>query len=159
MTLSLERLCLSFLSLCLFAVLTIHAQDLDDVKISGKIVDSNNQAVVGATIKATEIQTGAERTVTSNEEGKYSIIELKPGIYKVLVGATGFGTKVSAELQTVSGQNVQLDFQLSPAGVTAEQNVTVTDDDAPVVDTTRTIVGGTITEREIEEIPNNSRNP
>ncbi|MEP7211840.1 MAG: carboxypeptidase regulatory-like domain-containing protein [Acidobacteriota bacterium] len=159
MNLPLGRRCLSFFSLCLFAALAINAQDLDDVEISGRIVDSNNQAVVGATIKATETQTGVERTVTSNEEGRYSIIELKPGVYKVIVNATGFGAKGSAELQTVSGQNVRLDFDLSPAGVTAEQNVTVTDDDAPIVDTSRTIVGGTITEREIEEIPNSGRNP
>jgi hypothetical protein len=156
---SFGRLCLSILSLCLFAVLAANAQDLDDVKITGKIVDSNNLAVVGATVKATELGTGVERTVTSNEEGKYSIIELKPGVYKVRVEATGFGTKESTDLQTVSGQNVQLDFSLAPADVRAEQNVTVTDDDAPVVDTSRTIVGGTITEREIEEIPNASRNP
>ena len=44
------------------------------------------------------------------------------------------------------------------ADVRAEQNVTVTDDDGPVVDPTRTIVGGTITGREIEEIPNTTRN-
>ena len=39
-----------------------------------------------------------------------------------------------------------------------KRTVTVTEDDGPPVDTTRTIVGGTITEREIEEIPNNTRN-
>jgi len=43
--------------------------------------------------------------------------------------------------------------------VTAETTVTVTEDDAPLVDTTRTIVGNTITEREIEEIPTDSRSP
>ncbi|MGH9819598.1 MAG: hypothetical protein ACRD43_05465, partial [Pyrinomonadaceae bacterium] len=58
----------------------------------------------------------------------------------------------------VSGQVVQLDFKLSPASVTAEQTVNVTDEDAPVIDTTRTVVGDTITQREIEEIPNDSRN-
>jgi len=160
MNLSLERLVLSLISVCFFAVLTtLHAQDLDDVKITGKVVDPNGLAVVGATVKASEVQTGVERTVTSDEEGKYSIIELKPGVYKVRVDATGFGAKETAELQTVSGQGLQLDFALAPADVRAEQNVTVTDDDAPVVDTARTIVGGTITEREVEELPNTARNP
>ena len=36
---------------------------------------------------------------------------------------------------------------------------TVNQDDVPLVDTTRTVVGGTIEEREIEELPNNTRNP
>ena len=42
--------------------------------------------------------------------------------------------------------------------MTAVQEVQA-DDEGPLVDTTRTVVGGTISEREIEEIPNVSRNP
>ncbi|MCV4770817.1 hypothetical protein OFC10_32780, partial [Escherichia coli] len=53
----------------------------------------------------------------------------------------------------------QLDFILSPADVRAEATVTVSDDDGPAIDTSRTIVGSTLSAREIEDIPNNSRNP
>jgi hypothetical protein len=70
----------------------------------------------------------------------------------------GFGTQEKIDLTTIAGQNVQLDFNLAPAGVSAEQIVTLEGDDAPVVDTTRTVVGGTVTQREIEELPNISRN-
>lgn len=149
------------LSLVFFVALTapIAAQDLDDVVIDGKVTDSNGLPVVGATVLATETTTGAERTVTTNDGGRYRIIDLKPGIYKVKVSATGFGAKERVDLTTISGQALQLDFNLSPADVQATATVTVGDDDAPLVDTTRTVVGGTITEREIEEIPNSSRNP
>lgn len=159
MKISARKVVLVFLSVLIFATADLHAQDLDDVKISGKVVDSNGLALVGAAVKATEIQTGVQRTVTSDDSGRYSLIELKPGVYKVRVEATGFGAKETTDIHTVSGQNVQLDFSLAPADVRAVQNVVVTDDDGPVVDTTRTVVGGTITEREIEEIPNVSRNP
>src|SRR5205085_1037390 len=71
----------------------------------------------------------------------------------------GFGVQETGSLTTISAQNVQLDFKLTPASVRAEQTVTVSEDDTPVVDTTRTVVGGTITQREIEELPNSSRNP
>ncbi|MEO5859634.1 MAG: carboxypeptidase regulatory-like domain-containing protein [Pyrinomonadaceae bacterium] len=135
------------------------AQDLDDVTIAGRITDSNGLAVVGAAITVTEQASGTERTVTSNEQGRYRLIELKPGVYKVKAAATGFGAKERINLETVAGQNLQLDFNLSPADVQAQATVTVGDDDAPLVDTTRTIVGSTITERDIEEIPNASRNP
>ena len=70
-----------------------------------------------------------------------------------------FPRKIKTELETISGQNVQLDFKLDPADVTAEQIVTLEGENEPVIDTTRTVVGGTITEREIEELPNSSRNP
>ena len=152
------RLSLAILSIILFA-LAASAQDLDDVTLTGRVADSNGLAIVGATVKATLVDTGAERTVTTNDEGRFRLVELKPGLYKVTVSQTGFGTKVRNDLQTLSGQNLQIDFQLAPADVKADATVTVTEEDTPVVDVTRTVVGGTISEREIEEIPNNSRNP
>ena len=54
---------------------------------------------------------------------------------------------------------MQLDFNLAPAGVTAQQIITLEGENEPIIDTTRTVVGGTISEREIEEIPNTARNP
>ncbi|HEX6279554.1 MAG TPA: carboxypeptidase regulatory-like domain-containing protein, partial [Pyrinomonadaceae bacterium] len=147
------------LALLLLTAVVSYGQDLDDVTISGRITDSNGLAVVGATVTVTDQGSGAERTVTTNEDGRYRIIELKPGVYKVKASAAGFGAKERINLETVAAQNLQLDFTLAPADVQAEATVTVGDDDAPAVDTTRTIVGSTLSEREIEEIPNNARNP
>lgn len=151
------RIVPSFLSVVLCLVAAINAQDLDDVTFSGRIADLNNLAIAGATITVTEIASGTERTVTTNDEGRYRIIELKPGLYKIKVSAPGFGLREKADIETISGQNVQLDFTLAPADVKAATDVTVTEEDAPLVDTTRTVVGGTITTREIEELPNTSR--
>jgi Carboxypeptidase regulatory-like domain/TonB-dependent Receptor Plug Domain/TonB dependent receptor len=151
------RLSLAIISIFLLAF-TVSAQDLDDVTLTGRVTDSNGLAIVGATVKATLVDTGAERTVVTNDDGRFRLIELKPGLYKVAVSQSGFGTKQRADLQTVSGQNLQIDFQLAPADIKADTTVTVSDDDSPPVDVTRTVVGGTISEREIEEIPNNTRN-
>lgn len=134
------------------------AQDLDNVSISGKITDSNNAPVVGANVTATLTTTGVERSVVTNEDGVYRLITLPPGNYTVKFSATGFGNKEQKDLITVAGQNVQLNISLAPAGVTAEQTITIDGDDAPLVDTTRTVVGGTITSRELEELPVNTRN-
>lgn len=134
------------------------AQDLDDVTFSGKVLDSNNAAIVGASVTATQVETGAVRTFVTDENGRYRIVELKPGLYKVKVAANGFGAREKTDIETISGQSIQLDFTLSPADVTAEQTVTI-EADSPAVDVTRIVVGGTVTEREVEELPNNSRNP
>jgi len=135
------------------------AQDLDDVTIGGRITDSNGLAVVGASITATRVETGEARTVVTDDEGRYKFLKLKPGTYKIKAAADGFGAKETPEIVTISAQNLLRDFTLSPADVRAETTVTVTADDGPPVDTSRTIVGGTITERDIEEIPNTTRNP
>jgi hypothetical protein len=160
MNVLLRRTIPSLLSIALLvAAISANAQDLDDVTFAGKVVDSNNLAIVGATVTVTETTSGTERTVTTNDEGRYRGIEFKPGTYKIKVSASGFGAKERVDLETVSGQNVQLDFTLSPADVTASTSVTVSEEDDPAVDTTRTVVGGTITAREIEELPVDSRNP
>lgn len=134
------------------------AQDLDDVTISGRIVDSNNAPIVGASVTATLVTTNVERTVVTDDDGRYRIVELQPGLYKVRASQTGFGTKEKIDLETIAGQNVQLNFTLAPADVVAEQTVTI-EADSSAVDTTRTVVGGTVTQREIEELPNNTRSP
>lgn len=147
--------CLTFM---IFAA-TNFAQSLDTVTITGRITDPNGQSVAGATVTATQVETGAERTATSNDEGRYQIVELQPGTYNIKSTGGGFGVSEKQGLATISGQNVQLDFALSVSDVKVEQTVTIGDDDAPVVDTTRTVVGGTVTQREVEELPNNTRNP
>src|SRR4051812_20350134 len=78
------------------------AQDLDDVSVSGKITDSNGQAVVGATVTATSLDTTAERTVVTDDKGAYRIVKLKPGIYKVKASASGFGIQETPEIPTIS---------------------------------------------------------
>lgn len=135
------------------------AQDLDDVTFAGKVTDANGLAVVGASVVAVSVDTGEERTAVTDDEGRYKLVKLKPGNYKLKVTGNGFGTQETTEIQTVSAQNVAQDFKLSPADVKAETIVTVTEDDGPAVDTSRTVVGGTITGREIEELPTNTRNP
>lgn len=146
-------ICLSVLGLNFNAA----SQDLDNVTISGKVTDSNNLPVAGVSVTAVLTQTGVEKTVVANEDGRYKLIQLKPGTYTVKTSAAGFAEQIKTDLATISAQNVQLDFTLAPAGVQAEVT-TLGGDDAPLVDTSRIIVGGTVTEREIEEIPNNSRN-
>lgn len=135
------------------------AQDLDKVSISGKITDSNKAPIAGATVTAIVTTNGTERTVVTGDDGSYKIIQLEPGNYTVKFSAAGFGTKAQKEFTALAGQNLQFNIDLAPADVKAEQTIVIDDDSALTVDTTRTIVGGTITQREIEELPNNTRSP
>lgn len=135
-----------------------YAQDLDDVTITGRVTDQNGAIIPGATVTAILVKTNAERSVDANDDGRYRIIELEPGEYTVRVEVAGFATEEKTNLATVAGQNVQLDFTLRPADVTAEQ-IVVNEAEAPAVDTTRTVVGGTVTTEEVEDLPNSTRSP
>jgi hypothetical protein len=134
------------------------AQDLDNVTISGRVTDQNGAVIPGATITATLTATKVERSVVADGDGRYKLIQLSPGVYSVKAAFQNFAAEEKTDLTTIAGQNVQLDFTLKPAGVTAEA-VVVSAAEAPQVDTTRTVVGGTVTTREVESLPVNTRSP
>src|SRR5258708_22102375 len=49
--------------------------------ISGTVRDSSGSAVAGATVTVRNVGTSAERSVTSGDNGQYTIPRLPPGIY------------------------------------------------------------------------------
>ena len=134
------------------------AQDLDNVTISGSVTDQNGALIPAATVTAMLIETRVERTIVADGDGHYKLIQLAPGVYSVKASFTNFATEEKTDLTTIAGQNVQLDFVLKPATVTAE-TVIVSAAEPPQVDTSRTVVGGTVTTREVESLPVNTRSP
>ena len=146
------------LAASLLFALTVAAQDLDNVTISGKVTDQNGAVIPGATVTATLVATKVDRTAVTDDNGNYKLIQLPPGIYSVKASSASFATEEKKDLTTIAAQHVQLDFVMKPAGVTAEA-VVVSTAEPTQVDTTRTVVGGTVTTREIEALPNASRSP
>ncbi|HVF30382.1 MAG TPA: carboxypeptidase regulatory-like domain-containing protein [Pyrinomonadaceae bacterium] len=151
-----KRFVFSFLVVFTAAFCAV-SQDLDDVTLGGQVFDINGLPVAGATLTATHLDSKLERTTISNTEGKFRFIELRPGIYRVRAAATGFAVRETIQLPTVSGQNLRIDITLEPA--TIVESATVTIETVPLIDITRTIVGATVTEQQIEELPNATRNP
>jgi Carboxypeptidase regulatory-like domain/TonB dependent receptor/TonB-dependent Receptor Plug Domain len=137
---------------------TARAQDLDTVTISGRVTDQNKAVIPGATVTATLVKTAVARTVVTDGDGHYKLIQLEPGVYNLKASFTNFAAEEKTGLSTIAGQNIPLDFTLKPAGVTAEA-VVVSAGETPLVDTTRTVVGGTVEAHEIESLPVNSRSP
>src|SRR5690606_10328389 len=153
-----------FLSLCaLFCVLALAAvsfgQDLDDVTIMGLIVDRHGSVIPGASVTLTETGTGTSRTGVTDSSGAFRFLEIEPGDYSLIVASPGFGS-VERELGSLSaGRELVIEFELSPAAVTADTEVTVESSDVPDVDTTRIVVSSTVESVEIEELPNLDRHP
>jgi hypothetical protein len=137
-------------------VTSIRAQDLDEVGISGRVIDQNGAVIRGVLVKAVLTETATERTTFTDSNGRYRLIELPPGDYSVTASFSGFAPETRTALQTISGQQVHLDFTLRPAGVAIEQTV-VADVQTPLIDTKRTVAGGTIDAGELTTLPNLSR--
>ncbi|HEX7317791.1 MAG TPA: hypothetical protein VF297_28065, partial [Pyrinomonadaceae bacterium] len=58
----------------------------------------------------------------------------------------------------LAGQTLRLDFTLRPEGVVAEETI-VGEHNTPLIDTTRTVAGGSVTRAELERLPSFSRSP
>ena len=99
--------------------LSLAAQDLDDVTISGKVTDPNGLVVVGANVTVTSVETGETRTMVTNDEGQYRFVKIKPGSYKIKAEGKGFGVSETTPIKTVSAQNLAQDFTMVLADIKA----------------------------------------
>jgi hypothetical protein len=119
-------------------------------------MDQNAAAIAGAEVEAKLIKTGQKRMTTTDVEGRYRLIQLEPGTYVVRISFPGFASYEISGVTTVAGQALHFDATPIPSDVVVEP-VIVTAADTPVVDTKRTIVGVTLTAREIDAIPISTR--
>src|SRR5437016_252280 len=87
--------------------------------IEGRVTDPNGAAVAGATITATNQQTGLEKSATSNDEGLFSIILLPPGTYTVRTNASGFSGSEVKDVSVTVGSRTPVDVKLTVGGTTA----------------------------------------
>lgn len=123
--------------------------------IEGRVLDPKEAAVPGATVTATNQQTGLERATTTDDEGGFRIILLPPGTYTVRASASGFSQSEIKDLTVNVGGKTPLDINLSVGA--ASGTVTVSSE-APTIETSLTSVSTTINSRAIENLPVNGRN-
>jgi hypothetical protein len=124
-------------------------------RVLGTLTDQSGASVAGATIVVTDIQRGISRTATTDESGNYAIPDLQPGTYKVHVEAKGFKSAERPSVQIEVASDVRADFTLQPGQI--NETVTITEE-VPLVNTTSSTLGGTLSNKEINDLPLNGRN-
>src|SRR3954466_15432949 len=112
--------------------MSIGAQDLDSVTITGKVTDQNGVVVPGATVKAARDHTRQERTAVTDGDGNYKIIQLAPGKYTLTASANTFQPTTESGLEFIAGRNAQIDLVLLPPGLKLDTVVVTTEDASPV---------------------------
>ena len=123
--------------------------------IGGRVVDAGGFVLPGATVTVTDQATGFTRTAVTAETGAFTVPNLEPASYTILVQLDGFAPTRRPDLTLTAGSSIVLEFRMQLAGV--QEDVTVTAE-APLIQTTSAQIGGSLSSREIEEIPSNFRN-
>lgn len=105
---------LLFCCVLIFSGLTLHAQS-----ISGRVIDSNNQPLPGATAYIKETAKG----VFTDIDGKYTF-KVTPGTYTLEISFVGF-VKQTKTIEVTAGQTVTADFKMKEDAVFIDDVVVV----------------------------------
>src|ERR1700723_546005 len=144
---------LNFLGVVAFAwVLFANGRLLAGVtaSISGTVTDPSGAVVAGATVTATNVETGVVTTLTTNSQGFYSFQSLPLGTYTINVQQNGFKGYAQTGLVLDVNSALVIDVQLQVGTTTEKVEVSA---DALHVDTESTQMGEVITGKTMTDVP------
>ncbi|HEY0080757.1 MAG TPA: carboxypeptidase regulatory-like domain-containing protein [Pyrinomonadaceae bacterium] len=135
--------------------LAAHAQTSTVGSISGNVRDAQGSAVPRAEVTILEESTGQTRTVTTDEDGAFSVPSLPVGRYSVSTAPQGFKKTIATGIDVHVSERVVVELTLEVGQVT--ETVTVTGA-AQLVETRGQNVSSLISEKQVTELPLNGRN-
>jgi hypothetical protein len=121
--------------------------------ISGTVRDQSDAVVPGASITIRHVATGAERHMTSDDQGAFSAPALAVGTYEVRAELSGFRTQ-QTEVVVATGRVAAVEMRMEVGAATEVVNVAA---NAVHVETEQHAVTGVITRQKIQELPLNGR--
>src|SRR4029077_14396343 len=105
-------------------MLPVAAAAQTDARIVGSVRDQSGALVPGATVAVTNQGTGSSRTAVTDGAGHFFVPGLKPALYTVRVTNANFAPTEYTDMKVSATQELALDFELRPEGVS--ETVTVT---------------------------------
>jgi outer membrane receptor protein involved in Fe transport len=141
-----------FLIVLALAALTpaINAQtQITTGTIQGTVTDANGAAVPDASVEVKNLSTNATRTTATDEQGRFIVLTLQPGLYNVTVSKSGFATLVAEKAELTVGQALNLALSMKVSQVSE----TVTVIASPTIDTTKTESSSTLNELAVSTTP------
>ena len=140
------------ISLILLALVPVSlAQTAVTGGLNGVVKDSAGAVVPGATVTVVDTSTGGARVLTTNATGRYTAPFLKPGKYTVSATAKGLQSNTTSVEILVSQQSAA-NLTVSPTG--SNQTVTVSANNAQLIDTQSANLTTTFTTQQFEDLPN-----
>jgi len=123
--------------------------------ITGVVSDPSGAVVVGANVTALNTATSLKTAVGTNASGVYTIRFLPVGTYALTIEAGGFTTQKVSPFALEINQTAKIDVTLT---IGATTTVVVQEEIHPILDTTDSSLGNTLSATEIANIPLNGRN-
>ncbi len=119
--------------------------------ILGKVTDTSDAVIAGATVTVSNRETGLKRSARTDEAGRFNFPHLKPGTYSVRVEAQGFEPRQNDNVVSGLGQKQTVDFALK----VARSNETVeVSSEAPLLNPDDANTSTTLNAPALEDLPN-----
>ncbi len=149
--------CLFLLSLCVVLIAEgVARAQVNTADLSGEVTDPQGLVVPGAKVSVKNLATGAVRSATTDDSGRYRLVGLPPGRYELTIeGGKGLARLVNPEIVLTIGQSAEFDAHLQIQK--GAETVTVTEA-TELIETRRTAVAETVSRRRIDNLPINGRN-
>src|SRR5678816_3426918 len=124
--------------------------------IAGIISDAQGGVLPGVTVTGRNVDTGATRSITTEEDGRFRLAGLVPGRYELKAELQGFGAVTVPDVTVAVDSETTRNVTMQVQGL--QESVTVTGE-APVIEVTKTDVSGVITQAQMEQLPMATRQP
>src|SRR5260370_17791730 len=124
-------------------------------RVLGSVTDQSGAAVAGATVVVADTQRGTSRKLETDASGDYVAPDLIPGSYKIRVEAKGFKSAERPSVTIEVATDVRADFTLQPGNVS---EVITVSGEIPLLNSTSSTLGGTLSNEEITDLTLNGRN-
>ena len=135
---------------CLLPVKAL-AQGETTSAIIGEVRDASSAVVAGATVTITNHETGLKRSAKTDDAGRFSFPQLKPGTYSVTVEARGFDPGQNDNVVSGLGQKQTVDFTLKVARSNEAVEVS---SEAPLINLENANTSSTLNAPALEDLPN-----
>lgn len=124
--------------------------------VNGIVTDASGATLPNAMVRLTNNDTNQSRSTTTNDAGLYRFDAVDPGTYEVNVSATGFRAFEARTLPVQAGQLASVDAQLQIGDTSSSVEVTA---GVALLQTEAPVRGGSISTKNVVELPIQSRNP
>ena len=136
----------------------VFAQSVNS-RVSGIVKDTAGAVVPGAKVTLTDKATKDQKEVSTNEEGSFTLTDVRPGTYNLAVEGTGFKKLNVTELVVnVDTPVVMNSLTLEAGGVTETVSVTASDAQS-LIRSEDAKLTSTIDVKQVQDLPLNGRNP
>jgi hypothetical protein len=123
--------------------------------ILGTVTDSSGGVIPGATVTVTHNATGRSRTAVTDSAGEFTVPSVPTGIYTVVAELAGFKTVTLSNIEVGVDQHIRVSVRLEVGAV--NESITITGS-SPLVQTSTSELGTTVSEEQIKTLPLNGRN-